>query len=296
MGFGITYRGFQISATVNADWTVTIEAGVGNGQAGISMPVLIISGKDFSFAFVPDFNPALKVALGKYQSLKWSPKDGFGREIGAEFPLIKGKVIFNVSADLPKAVATSPATTSTLMFEKDGLKVTPWTSPAPSQPALSQTQPWEWPRGPLFDLGTIKPVQSNRPLSPHVFRFATAMLMPDKGYTWLDGSTTFRTEGASLEVKWSPGQASVIPAHVHASTAEGFWEPDAGYQWDDGSRQRLSTLQSLFRSAVWTPGLPCPDHANVISSRTEGQWQPAPGFTWLTDDVNDLRVCPQLVN
>ncbi len=296
IAIGGSFRGFQLSATVNTDWEVTVVSGAGYGRLGISMPVLIFKTKDCSFAFVPEYNPALSLELGKYQSVKWSLKEGFAREIGAKFPSLKGKVVFEVSTEFPKTAFTSPSALSVLTFEKDRLNFTPLGDLSSKKSGLQPPLlPADGPKGGLVSFSDLLSKRSLRALPPHVFRFGnSSLLMPQKGYTWLDGTTVVRDENSlDLVVKWSPGQASLIPPHIHASATEGFWEPDAGYQWADGLQQPFSRSQLLLGSVVWTPGLASPNHANVIASATEGQWQPAVGFVWLTDDPKDLRVRSQ---
>src|SRR5262249_3735694 len=161
-------RGFQLSATVNTDWEVTVVAGAGYGRLGVSMPVLIFKAKDCTFAFVPEYDPALSLELGKYQSVKWSLKEGFTRELGAKFPSLKGKVVLEGSTEFPKSISPSPSALSALTFKKDRLSFPPLGDlskmPGPQPPPL----PAGGPKGGLVSTSDLLTSQNLRLLPPHV--------------------------------------------------------------------------------------------------------------------------------
>jgi hypothetical protein len=292
LGGTYQYRCLQFGATVTPDLKVTITAGVAVGLVGVTWDVIVFSGKDCSFVFVPDFNPQLSLELGKYRTLEWTAADGFGQDVGVKFPMLKGRVVYDFKMEVPKSAAASPSGTGQLAFEKGMYTFTPGLNQStrfPPRTLLGQT-----PSNPeIFTFTGVLPQHlDTRPPPPHTFRFGAAgCWLPQMGYTWLDGTVGMR-QCTDLAVRWNPGQPNSFPPHTHTSTIEGFWEPDLGYQWLDGSSGPCSTDTLFERTVRWTPGLPDPNHPHVIASVEEGRWVPAPGYIWATEQITDLSVRP----
>lgn len=102
------------------------------------MPVITLSLTDDSVAFVPDLNPTARYEVGPYLRKTWSPKDGFGSDIGAEFPTLRARLIFSVSADLLQ----SPSTRGLLALDKQKWTFTPLGLSGPLPANGGSPQPW----------------------------------------------------------------------------------------------------------------------------------------------------------
>jgi hypothetical protein len=270
---------------------------------GISMPVITFSLKDGSVAFVPDLNPEVSVELGKHVGYKWSAGQGAGMEIGIKYPMLKGKLIYDFKTTLPSSAGLSPSERGSLSFDKGQWAFTPSTVGlsggqglrSPMVPLQSDSeQTLVKVKRPSLSAGLPLKFQPQQPPPPHVIRvFNTSSWLPAKGYTWQDGTMDVRDGNpAELKVQWRAGDPSMFPPHIHASTAEGFWEPDGGYEWTDDSRGRLSTIMATLNGVRWTPGIPYLNHPHVIADVEEGKCSPTFGYTWVTDEPGDLRVRP----
>ena len=269
---GGTIDGFLFSVSVDSEWTITLETGAGLGKLGTAVPVIRFATKDFSCVFMPEeeFNPTASLALTKHRAIKWSGKDGFGRDVGLELSTLKGKLIFGVSTDSSN-LTKLPVALGQLTFGKDSLTFIPGNT-LPSSSGLSSSarkfvtlDKGEWKVKSLSQSGELLPNEAlsrllgttPEPLPPepppHVIRsrFLNAWY-PETGYTWLDGTTGFRFfSNPDLKAQWKPGLASLLSPHIHTSTTEGVWEPDPGYNWD--------TLVTGWSGTVkWTPGLTHP--------------------------------------
>jgi hypothetical protein len=286
VSLGLTYRGVKVGLTLSPDMVVGVEIGVGYGPLGASMPVLTFSTKDGTIAFVPDYDLALSVELNKYREAKWSVKDGFAQSIGAKFPAMKGKLVYDVKADLPKAVTTAPAESGSLMFQGGKLTFSP-TGLVTGSKAKAMVE------APLpTDLFTRNVGKAPEVPPPNVHRMLSSGWVPDKGYVWKDGSVGVRFGRPDLAVKWNPGQQSFFPSHQRAAATEGFWEPAPGYVWPDGKAVPKAKLAAMVTNVKWQPGLVSSSNPGLVAGTEEGKFRPAPGYTWETDRPDDLSVKP----
>jgi hypothetical protein len=256
-GFGGNYRGLLFGATFEPnDLVIKIVAGAGIGAVGISMPVIVLSIKEWSVIFVPEFDATLSVKIGKYQGLSYSFANGLGREFGTEFPALKGQLIFSASVGVPTSPGLSPAGSGMLRFQQDRWTFTPSRLTSSSLGTDS-----------LLRVDSLLAAPKTPILLPSHVTWIAALsgYLPDKGYTWMDGSIGSRQ--TDLEVQWNPGQVSFFPPHISASVAEGSWEPDPGYTWSDGTQRPLSTIDSASRFVAWTPGIASSRLPNIVASR-----------------------------
>ncbi len=303
---GGTIDGLRFGVSVDSEWTITLETGAGRGKLGAGVPVIRLATKDFSWVFMPDeeFNPTVSLALTKHRAIKWSPKDGFGRDVGLELSTLKGKMFFGVSTDSSN-LTKLPVALGRLTFEKDCLTFMPGNT-LPSSSGLSPSarkfltlDEGEWQVMSLSQSGGLLPNEAPSRLlgttpeplppepPPHVNRSPLLNAWyPETGYTWLDGTTGFRFfPKPDLKTQWKPGLASPLSPHIHTSTTESVWEPDPGYAWDTLVTGGSGTVK-------WTHGLTHPYYPNVIASPVEGRWMPLAGYRWATDDMTDLNVAP----
>ncbi|MBP3956297.1 hypothetical protein J8F10_13485 [Gemmata sp. G18] len=283
-GFGATIRNVKVGFTFNDEWEVTFEAGFGHGAFGVTMPIFKFSGKDGSVVFIPDLSGTeLSAEIGN-RTLKWSRTDGFGRELSAKLPVMKGRLVYDAKVELPKSLGKLPAESGSLKLEAGRVTFTPLGA-KPPDPAKPNS---------LFGQPRLPGSAAFRLVQPHVRQLlGTGPWMPDKGYCWSDGTSGFRpAETIDLTVRWNPGEQSLIPGHVRAAKKEGHWEPDPGYVWPSGSQEPLPEASAMASTVQWKAGLPWPNTPGIVSSDTEGKLRPAPGYTWATDQVGDLSVRP----
>jgi hypothetical protein len=303
---GGTVDGFRFGVSVDQEWTIVLEMGVGFGKLGAAVPVVRLATKDFSCVFLPDeeFNPTLSLALTEHKALTWSPGKSFGTEYGLEFSTLKGKMIFGVSTE-PSNLTKLPVALGQLTFGKDSLTFIPGNT-LPSSSGLSPSarnfftlNKGEWKVKSLSQSGELLPNEAlsrllrttPEPLPaeapPHVIRSPFMdVWYPETGYTWLDGTTGFRyLSNPDLKPQWKLGLASPLSPHIHTSATEGVWEPAPGYNWDTLVTGWLGTVK-------WTPGLTHPYYPNAIAAPIEGQFMPAAGYRWATDDITNLNVAP----
>jgi hypothetical protein len=257
------------------------------------MPILKFSLDGSTFVFLPDNNLELSLELNKFRGMKWSAKDGFGQELGTKFTTMKGRLVYDFKTELPKNAGLTPSGTGTLSFKNGEWAFTSTESGTPKTPTLTPgTSSLSGSSLSLLPLsgGPLRARTSSLLPPPHVHRLLGGTLwVPNKGYTWLDGTTEFRADEKTLAVRWCPGQPSLLPAHVRAATKEGYWEPDPGYQWENG-KDSLPTLEALVKSVQWAPGRQHPHEKGLVASSTEGKWLPAAGYVWATDDPANLSV------
>jgi hypothetical protein len=100
---------------VNSE-SVSVELGSALGPLETRITVITISLKD-GLLFWPDLDDPNLSLVRENREFKWSPKNGFDRAIGKEFPTLKGRLIrFSGSMDLPKSVGSTPGR---LAFDKE---------------------------------------------------------------------------------------------------------------------------------------------------------------------------------
>jgi hypothetical protein len=268
---GATIDGLRLGVCVDTEYTLTLEAGAAFGKGEATVPIARIQFVNgLSCVFLPDeqYSPTLSVAIGEHQQLTWIPGKGFSRDIGVDFPTLKGRMIFGASTELSNLIKLPAAAVGQLTLGKDGLTFLPEStlptlgaSPSPATKLFKLDEggwtlkplssPWEQLRDEKL---TQAPETASNPLAsetiPHVLRLSFLNgCCPESGYAWLDGTTGFRVAASQdLKVQWKPGLANPLFAHIHTAATEGAWEPDPGYSWatDDLTNLNVARQNSLL--------------------------------------------------
>jgi hypothetical protein len=81
------------------------------------------------------------------------------------------------------------------------------------------------------------------------------------------------------------GQASATLRPAHVEEANGYWQPEDGYDWTAAAQDDLRVR--------WKPGLASRRHPHVVASDEEGEWEADAGYVWVDPDrPKDYRVRP----
>jgi hypothetical protein len=79
-------------------------------------------------------------------------------------------------------------------------------------------------------------------------------------------------------------QATAPSRSQHVDEANGYWQPEDGYDWVTAERHDLRV--------EWRPGLRS-RHPHVVASDEEGKWEAEASYTWVDPDrPKDYRVRP----
>ncbi len=107
----------------------------------------------------------------------------------------------------------------------------------------------------------------------------------DPGYSFQDSKALFP------KAVWSPGATDPAIAHIVAASAEGYWTPAPGYDWNGstGASPYAERPTDQRTQVHWQKGLSHPDHPHIFAADRADDWTAVKGYQFLSADTLETR-------